>query len=267
MISQMNLLHSETSSPSHRYQSSSALILTSSAASSFLNHLNMDVDNISGTEQFTASLRHQQQTLEVAQRRHGTRLGNMKPLSLLIHEFMIVQTGQQLMHSLNHRNEIRQSWVAALYAPSVEPLKTLKKLHIKDLRLETHHRGNYIILRVATPPNTMTAVMVIAEDEHGNGIMHMVYQQEDAEYWLAGDIVQVGGVCIVKEPYFKTMSNGDYGVRVDHVTDIVWLAKDDEMVPFRWGPRNTRFEETAMELKVTGNAALKARDLNKAVEW
>ena len=227
----------------------------------------MDVDNISGTEQFTASLRQQQQTLEAAQRRHGTRPGDMKPLSLLIHEFMIVQTSQQLMHSLNHRNEIRHSWVAAPYAPSVEPLKTLKKLHIKDLRLETHHRGNYIMLRVATPPNTMTAVMVIAEDEQGSGVMLMVYQQEDTEYGLAEDIAQVGGVCIVKEPYFKTMSNGDYGVRVDHVTDIVWLAEDDEMIPFRWGPRNTRVEKTAMELKVTGNAALKARDLNKAVEW
>ena len=117
------------------------------------------------------------------------------------------------MHSLNHRNETRHSWVAAPYAPSVEPLKTLKRLHIKDLRLETHHRGNYVMLRVATPPNTMTAVMVIAEDEQGSGVMLMVYQQEDTECGLAEDIAQVGGVCIVKEPYFKTMSNGGYGVR------------------------------------------------------
>lgn len=227
----------------------------------------MDVDDVSSTEQFTASLRQQEQTLEAAQRRHGTRPGDMKPLSLLIHEFMIVQTSRQLWHSLNDRNEIHHSWVAAAYAPSVEPLKTLKKLHIKELRLETHHRGNYILLRVATPPNTINAVMVIVEDEQGSGVMLQVYQQEDTEYGLAEDVAQVGGVCIVKEPYFKTMSNGGYGVRVDHVTDIVWLADDDELVPFGWRSRTTRVDETAMGLKVIGNAALKARNLNKAVEW
>ena len=227
----------------------------------------MDVDDVSGTEHFTASLRQQKQTLEAAQRRHGTRPGDMKPLRLLIQDFMTVQTSRQLMHSLNHRNEIHHSWVAAPYAPSVEPLKTLKKLHIKELRLETHHRGGYILLRVLTPPNRMTAVMVIVEDEQGSGVLLMVYQQEDTEYGLAEDIAQVGGVCIVKEPYFKTMSNGEYGIRVDHVTDILWLAEDDERVPFRWGPRISGVQETAMELKEIGNAALKARALNKAVEW
>ena len=54
--------------------------------------------------------------------------------------------------------------------------------------------------------------------------MLVVYQQEDTEYGLAEDVAQTGGVCIVKEPYIKTMSDGEYGVRVDHVTDILWLA-------------------------------------------
>lgn len=111
----------------------------------------------------------------------------------------------------------------------------------------------------------MTAVMVIVEDEKGHGVLLQVYQQEDTEYGLAEDVAQVGGVCIVKEPYFKTMSNGMYAIQIDHVTDIIWLAQDDERIPLCWALRASDVQETAKELKEQGNAALQIRDPNKAI--
>lgn len=223
----------------------------------------MDVDDVSGLEQFTALLSKQKQTLEVAKKRKGQRPKDMKPLGLLIHDFIVVHISQKTM---DHRHMIHHSWVGEPYPPSVAPLPTLKKLHIDEMQLETHHRGFYALLRVATPPNVMTAVMVIVEDEKENGVLLQVYQQEDTEYGLAEDIAQVGGVCIVKEPYFKTMGSGECGLRVDHVTDVLWLAQDDDRIPLRWAPRIGEVDKTAKEMKEEGNAALKARNLNKAVK-
>lgn len=228
----------------------------------------MDIDDVSGIEQFAASLRKQKQTLEAAKKRKGERPKDMKSRGLLILEFMVMRTRQKMMYRSNRSGHMTyQSWVAEPYPPSVAPLPTLKKLHINEMQLETHHRGFYTLLRLLTPSDMMTAVIFIVEDEKENGVMLQVYQQEDTEYGLAEDIAQMGDVCIVKEPYFKTMSNGEYGLRVDHITDIVWLAQDDDRIPLGWAPQISEVDKTAKELKEEGNAALKAREMNKAVRW
>ena len=229
----------------------------------------MDVDDVSDTEQWVASLGKQEQTLETAKKRKGERPRDMKSRGLLIHEFMMLHESLniQRIHRSNGRHMTYTSWVAEPYSPSVAPLSTLQKLYINQMQLETHHRGSYALLRVATPPNVIVAVIMIVEDEKGNGVMLQLYQQEDTEYALAEDITQLGGVCIVKEPYLKIMGNGEYGLRVDHVTDIVWLAQDDDRVPLGWRARISEVDKIAKEWKEEGNAALKARDLHKAVKW
>ena len=73
-------------------------------------------------------------------------------------------------------------------------------------------------------------------------------------------------VCIVKEPYFKTMSDGCYGLRVDHISDIIWLSPDDERIPLNWRSQVTELEKDAEDLKVTGNGALKVGKVHQAVE-
>lgn len=39
---------------------------------------------------------------------------------------------------------------------------------------------------------------------------------------------------MVKEPYLKVMSDGDYGIRVDHLSDIMFIPKFDKLVPSLW---------------------------------
>lgn len=223
----------------------------------------MDVDDVSHDEEIVASLDKQKQTLEAAKKRKGERPNDMKARDLLIQIFMVNRASQHMMHS---RHMTYHSWVAEPYPPSVAPLPTLKKLHINEMQLETHHRGFYALLRIATPSDMIIAVMFIVEDERRNGVMLQLYQQEDTEYELAEEIAHVGDVCIVKEPYFKTMSNGDYGLRVDHVNDIVWLAQDDDRIPLSWAPRISEVDKTAKEWKEEGNAALKNREIKKAVK-
>lgn len=226
----------------------------------------MDTDDNSDTEQSAALLSLRRQTLEAAKKRKGERPTDMKTLDLLVERFMVIHSDDETYQS-NEKHTIYHSFIAEPYPPSVSALAALKKMHIDEMQLETHHRGSYALLKVATPPYSMNAVQAIVKDEKGNGVMLQLYQQEGPEYGLAEDTARMGGVCIVKEPYFKLMSNGEYSLRIDHVTDIIWLAQDDDRIPSVWAPRISETINTAKELKEEGNAALKARNFKKAVKW
>lgn len=92
---------------------------------------------------------------------------------------------------------------------------------IKDLLLETHHRERYLLLRTVIPTDTMTAVMAIVEDEDGEVLTLQLYNQGD-DLSGAQDIRQ-GTVIVVKEPYVKVMADGNYSIRVDHLSDVKFI--------------------------------------------
>lgn len=136
---------------------------------------------------------------------------------------------------------------------------------IKQLTLETHHRGTYMLLRAVTPTNTMTAVMVVVEDEEGNVVLLQLYNQEkelSVSEYLAG-----GRVMIVKEPYLKIMVDGNYGLRVDHLSDIMFLPKHDSLVPLSWRPRVMEEDAPADDWKVKGNDYFNKAGYLSAIEW
>ena len=226
----------------------------------------MEIDDVSHVGQWTQLLAKQKVALQAASKRKGERPKDRRSRGQLVHEFMLRSASTSMLLGKKDRYMIHQSWVAAPYPPSVAPLRTLKKLYIKDLQLETHHRGFYSLLRVATPPVTMTAVMTIMEDENDDGVVFQLYQQEDEDHRPGEEAVRIQHVCIVKEPYFKVMNDGGYGLRVDHLSDVVWLAPDDEMIPRSWRAPISEFEKTAEALKEEGNLALKAGKLDTAVE-
>ena len=226
----------------------------------------MDIDDVSHVGQWTQLLAKQKVVLLAASKRKGERPKDRKSRGKIVHEFMLRSASNSMMLRKKDLYMIHQSWVAAPYPPSVAPLRTLKKLYIEDLHLETHHRGFYSLLRVATPPVTMTAVMTVMEDEKDDGVVFQLYQQEDEDHRSGEETVQIQRVCIVKEPYFKVMNDGDYGLRVDHLSDVIWLSLDDERIPRGWRAPTSEFEKTAEALKEEGNLALKAGKLDTAVE-
>ena len=226
----------------------------------------MEIDDVSHVGQWTQLLAKQKVTLQAASKRKGERPKDRKSRGQLVQEFMLRSVCTSMALGKKDRYMIHQSWVAAPYPPSVAPLSTLKKLYIKDLHLETHHRGSYSLLRVATPTVTMTAVMTIMEDEKDDGVMFQLYQQEDEDHRPGEETVQIQHVCIVKEPYFKVMNDGGYGLRVDHLSDVIWLSRDDERIPRGWRAPISELEKIAEVLKEEGNLALKAGMLKNAVE-
>ena len=225
----------------------------------------MEVDDVSHVHRFMKLVETQKAALQAASKRKGERPKDRKSRDQLVNEFMSQYITIKMTLARNE-HQIHQSFIAPPYQPSVASLADLKKLLLKDLRLETHHRGFYALLRVETPPITMTAVISIVEDENRDGVKLQLYQQKDDDYRKGEEVVQMKHVCIVKEPYFKTMNDGCYGLRVDHVSDIIWLSPDDDRIPLNWRSQVTELEKDAEDLKVTGNGALKVGKVHQAVE-
>lgn len=148
---------------------------------------------------------------------------------------------------------MRPSFVLPAYPPCIRSFKDLKRVAIKDLLLETHHRGTYLLLRSITPPDRMTAVMSIVEDENKDALMPQLYHQEEENERPADDILPEGTVLVVKEPYLKLMSDGDHGLRIDHPSDIIHLPSHDDRVPTCWQPRRKEKSLTASAWKKKGN--------------
>jgi hypothetical protein len=227
----------------------------------------MDVNDVSGADHYVKIIEQQKKVLQAAQKRKGERPRDLKPRSTIIGDHMLKSMGMHMMTlspsgSGNHM--IRSSFLARPYLPSVAPFKALKKMLLKDLKLETHHRGLYLLLRVITPPTRMTGIMVVMEDEADQAMIVQLYQQEEEKYRPARVSVERNGVCVIKEPYFKIMGDGGYGLRLDHVSDLIWLLEIDDRIPLQWRPRITQLDKTADEWKSEGNCAMKSQEFFEA---
>jgi hypothetical protein len=212
----------------------------------------MDIYNVSG--QYTQLIDRQKQTLQEAKKRLGQRPRDRKSREDAYSKFMVALmfTGDRTQKHMVH-----SSFIPPAYVPCITPLAELRRVAIKDLQLETHHRGTCLLLRSITPPSRMTAIMALMEDENGDAIMLQLYQQEDEDIRAAADIVNVGTILLVKEPYFKVMGDGEYGLRVDHLSDFIHLSRDDARIPKAWRSQVIEIGRSAKSLKINGNLAMK----------
>jgi hypothetical protein len=76
----------------------------------------------------------------------------------------------------------------------------------------------------------MVAIMANVEDEDEECVLFQSYGREHENDRHASEILTEGMTMAIKEPYFNPSSTGGYGVRVDHVGDILWLSDHDELV-------------------------------------
>jgi chemotaxis signal transduction protein len=67
-------------------------------------------------------------------------------------------------------------------------------------------------------------------------VLLQLYGREHENDRPVNEILSEGMVIVVKEPYFKVNSEGGYGMRVDHVSDILWLSETDGRDPAKFGP-------------------------------
>ena len=105
----------------------------------------------------------------------------------------------------------------------------------------------------------MTAIMAIMEDENGDVMMLQLYQQEDEVKRPVVDVVNVGTILLVKEPYFKVQGDGEYGLRVDHLSDVVQIKNNDARIPKAWQQRKIPSAYSAESLKTKGNLSMEKK--------
>ena len=161
--------------------------------------------------------------------------------------------------------EMRASFTPPAYPPCTRSLHDLSKVMIKNLYLETHHRGTYVVLRTVTPPDHLAAVACIVEDETQD-VIRLNVNFQDRKRDIEEAFPQ-GIILIVKEPYLSVMAEGTYGIRVDHLSDVVYLPAHDERVPEPWRLEFTDNRTSAGAWKKKGNNHFSKSEYHLAIDW
>ncbi|PVH83807.1 SET domain-containing protein [Cadophora sp. DSE1049] len=227
----------------------------------------MDIQDVSNDAQYAHILLAQKARLEAARAREGERPTDRPSRNALARDHMIqYQHFMALKNSGSKDVQMRASIVGDPYLPSTVSVKDLKKTMIDQLTLETHHRGSYLLLRLFVPPVRLTGIISLAEDEAGDALTFSLYQQESEDVRLAADILKKDSVLLLKEPYFKCVGDGGYGLRVDHPTDIVWLSNHDPLIPSAWRPAKVDSAKSGAEWKQKGNDEVKEGKFREAVK-
>jgi len=142
----------------------------------------MDTHDVSRVPQYMQLLLNQKNALQNAQTRIGQSIEKRKSRDELTIQFRFRLTMSRRQG--RESSKIRTAFIPPAYSPCFCSILDLHKVMIKDLLLETHHREKYVMLRSITPPDRMTAVMAIVEDENGDAIMLQLYYQEEENCYL-----------------------------------------------------------------------------------
>lgn len=228
----------------------------------------MDTRDVSEEPQYLKYLAQHRKTLQNAQRLKGQRPKQDKSRDELIMEFMLRRTASKNMAPDTHEFVIRSSFLPPTYRPSIAPFRELNKVMFKDLVLETHHRGSYLLLKTVTPADRRTAILAIVEDEENEVLILQLYNQDPSR--AADYILSEGTVLVIKEPYLKVMADGRYGIRVDHPSDVKFVPGHDRLVPPSWckGPRKRdTLRMSAHDWRVMGNDFFSKSRYQSAIDW
>ncbi|KAH6619341.1 hypothetical protein B0J18DRAFT_241684 [Chaetomium sp. MPI-SDFR-AT-0129] len=131
---------------------------------------------------------------------------------------------------------VKQPVLADAYPASTKSIRELEIIPLTELKAETHHRGQGLIVKAVSAPFVGAGAVSIVEDEFGNADKLAIYNQADSSI-LSG--VPEGCVVAVKEPYYKNNgAAGDYMICVDHPSDVILLRFTDPVIPekLRLGP-------------------------------
>ncbi|RKL26000.1 hypothetical protein BFJ72_g13891 [Fusarium proliferatum] len=224
----------------------------------------MDIKDVSNESRYIGYLKQLQGAAERAARRKGQAVRDHPPSQQLVSSFLM-----KLMAASygprSDENTIATTQVPAPYPPCIKSVNDLDPIMISDMRLETHHRGKKTMLRVLTPPDRMTAVMAIVEDEKGIAVLLQLYHQPEETIVPTTEILNPNMVCILKEPFFKCATDGTYSLRVDHPSDIIRLDGADDRIPSHWRPSTVISGENSTDLRKQGNDAVQAKKWAEAL--
>ncbi|KAI0875657.1 hypothetical protein GGS24DRAFT_515289 [Hypoxylon argillaceum] len=168
-----------------------------------------------------------------------------------------------LLQILQNSNGIYTSRIPPAYAPSVRLVDDLISIPISQMELQRHYRGKKVILRVMTPQIAMASNLAIVEDEDGTAVLLQLCNQQSRTTTDVEDLLRPNMVLIVKEPFLEFTGFGEHSIRLDHISDVVWLKNTDPRIPLKWKDQGSKTETSAV-IREHGNAAVQKKQWAKA---
>ncbi|KAM3514258.1 hypothetical protein MY11210_002147 [Beauveria gryllotalpidicola] len=171
--------------------------------------------------------------------------------------------------SLAHHHETDDLVVAELlpvpYPPCVLSSDELEPISISDMRCLTHHRGHKILLRVCTEAHRVPSLSVVVEDEQEHAIVLRLENQPDEKTIPSRQYLSKSTVLLLKEPFLQVNKYGrEFTLRVDHVSDLVWLHGEDKRIPIAWRRRIS--ETDSVKARLRGNDFFNKNELGNALQ-
>lgn len=156
-------------------------------------------------------------------------------------------------------------FIDVAYSPCDVPLAGLVPINLRELTLETHHRGRVLIVKSFCEPVKAAYIMSAVEDELGDVDRLAVHNLlPTAE---ANTVLPQGAIVAIKEPYYKFVTTqGVTMVYVDHPTDLVLLKPGNGIIPRGLDTRPMEMSRSALRLKEEGNAKFVNRNFQAAAE-
>ncbi|KAL1851355.1 hypothetical protein Daus18300_012601 [Diaporthe australafricana] len=167
------------------------------------------------------------------------------------------------MSGLMNQHTMKTTFIGEAYPPCLEPMSSLEPVLLRDLKLETHHRGRILVVKTFCDPIRLSSIQNAIEDVRGDVDRISIYNLPSTT--SLARVLPKGAIVAVKEPYYKATADGGVMVRVDHPSDIVLLEPHDTLMPPQWRKEQKPIM-SAFQLKEKGNAAFKNRDWQAAGE-
>lgn len=199
----------------------------------------MDIHDVSNVSKFGKVLLIRKEKLRDAYSRRGEEFVHNGPVDEIIQRFMyrmMMKQGYIYIQGVENEPMANPSFLPPPYSPCLKSFSDLRKINIENLCIETHHRDTYLLVRPVTPADRMsgTLVMAIVEDENNHVIMLQLFHQELEGEEITEQIFNQYRAFIIKEPYMNLLADGDYGLRVDHSSDVICLPDHDQRIPRLW---------------------------------
>lgn len=137
------------------------------------------------------------------------------------------------------------------------------QIPLSALRIETHHRDQFVIVKTISNAYRGVAAVSVVEDEHGEVEKLALYNHSETS--ILSNLPE-GCIVAVKEPYYKFNAGeeDDFMICVDHPSDVLLLRYNDPIIPLA-----LRLETagTAEDWKKAGDQAFLNKGFPTAVFW
>ncbi|KAF5630309.1 n-lysine methyltransferase SMYD2 [Fusarium sp. NRRL 52700] len=136
----------------------------------------------------------------------------------------LMQEMSSAAFGLGAPRKTRESMVAygigKQYPPSTAKLADLQPMAIKELRMDTHHRGFFLSLRRVSPVSILqSSSWAVVKGQSSDHVERLEVFLHTSQY--GGNTLEVASELVIKEPYYTLNARGESTIRIDHPSDLI----------------------------------------------